>query len=247
MIKLERAPVPLELTPEEVERLTNEFVVNATPVWDLPFVKVALLSSSASKCAYCESKVDEESKYMEVEHFRCKSDFPDLVVSWENLLPSCKRCNGQKHAHNVDRDGMIIDPYSADPPRHLYLENYRLRPKDDLGRRTIETLYLNDSDRMVSVRFNIGETVATALENIRYRLEDYLESNASSRKRKQILRGLESLMDECQTSKEYSAVAASALLADPNFVWIKATLMGLDLWEDFDQSEQDARRIALMR
>ena len=183
---------------------------------------------------------------MEVEHFRCKSLFPDLVVTWDNLLPSCKRCNGQKHAYNVELDGMIIDPYLVEPSNHLYLQNYRLRARDDLGRRTIETLYLNDSDRIVIKRLHIGEKIASALEEIRDRLEEYIEGTQTIRKQNQIKRGVEKLLDECHPSKEYSAVAASSLLIDPNFLWIKERLETLNFWHEYQQKEDQARRAALL-
>ena len=35
---------------------------------------------------------------MEVEHFHPKSLYPNEVISWENLLPICKRCNSSKGA-----------------------------------------------------------------------------------------------------------------------------------------------------
>lgn len=114
---------------------------------------------------------------MEVEHFRCKNDFPHLVIEWDNLLPSCKRCNVQNHAYNVETEGMIIDPFSIEPRDHLYLQSYRLRWRDELGRRTVSTLYLNDSDRVVAKRFVIGEAISEVLEGLRELLEEYPESD----------------------------------------------------------------------
>ena len=42
-------------------------------------------------CAYCE-----EMTKVEVDHFRPKSEFPQLVYEWDNWLTSCHPCNHSK-------------------------------------------------------------------------------------------------------------------------------------------------------
>ena len=41
-------------------------------------------------------------------------DYPDEVVDWDNLLPSCKRCNTTKGTHDVVTEP-IINPFDIDP------------------------------------------------------------------------------------------------------------------------------------
>lgn len=246
VIKLQRAERPADLDADTVTSLTEEFIANQTSVWNKTYIKERLLQSSGNKCAYCENNILEESKYMEVEHFRCKDDFPHLVVEWDNLLPSCKRCNGRKSSHNVDTEGMIVDPYNDHPPRHMYLQNYRIYWRDELGRNTIDTLYLNDTDRMVLTRMRIGEGIARSLEVIRDTLERYIADDQRRQLRNRVVRGLEKLLNEAQPTSEYSATAATALLMDQNYRWIKDNLILLDLWGPLAPLEEVAVQGALI-
>ena len=43
-------------------------------------------------CCYCESKIKCTS-YPEIEHFKPKSEYPELCFDYNNLHYSCKRCN----------------------------------------------------------------------------------------------------------------------------------------------------------
>lgn len=225
--------------------LTWRFANSGATVWNVDFIKTPLLESSYQKCAYCETKLDEESKYMEVEHFRCKRDFPEKVVEWLNLLPSCKRCNGSKSDYNVEVEGQLINPYDQNPVDHIYLSNYRLRWRDDLGRRTIETIHLNDTERLVSVRLRVGESVAAALDVLRNSLEEYIDGPQTTRRRNQIVSGIRRLLELAQRQAEYSAVSATVLLRDPNYDWIKSRLVELGLWGDLHQLEEGAVPLCL--
>ena len=186
---------------------------------------------SNSKCAYCEVNIAEESKYMEVDHFKPKGVYPTLVVEWGNLLPSCKRCNIQKGTHDVITHGMIIDPTLNQPNSHLRLRDFRLRGKDPVGTQTIETLYLNDSERIVRKRFDVGEAIAMTLEKLRLTTEDYIVDPASVRRRNQIVRGIKELLLETYPSKEFSATAATVILANEDYVWIRERLDHAQLWD----------------
>ncbi len=136
MIKLIRPPAPDRLTPETVKELTEEFKSDSNKtVWNKDYIKKALLEMSHNKCCYCECKIDEESKYLEVEHFHPKSIYKDEVVVWDNLLPSCKRCNGRKG----DRDTLkepVINPAADEPKDHLWLKNYTFKNKTSIGKNT---------------------------------------------------------------------------------------------------------------
>ncbi|MDR6671394.1 hypothetical protein [Rhizobium sp. 1399] len=246
MIRLNRGNPPQELDATTVSDLTAEFAASGKSVWSQPYIREALLTLSRSKCAYCETKVNEESKYMEVEHFRCKDIHPDLVVEWDNLLPACKHCNGHKSTYDVDAEGMIADPFTTDPAIHFYFQNYRLRWRDDIGRRSIDTLYLNETTRLVSVRLRIGETVAQALETIRDQLEMYISGDQTTRRRNQITRGVKRLLEEAQPSAEFSALTATVLLTDPNYLWLKQNLSDLGLWQELAPFEAIALTIALL-
>lgn len=246
MINLDRPEAPVELDEATAAALSLKYQTDETSVWNATYIRTALLDSSRSKCAYCETKIDEESKYMEVEHFRCKADFPHMVVAWDNLLPSCKRCNGNKSAHNVEVDGMIVNPFERSPRAHLYLHNSRLRSRDEIGRNTVEALYLNEFDRLVAVRAAICDAVAASLEQIAELIEEYQAGNDGTRRRNRIVRGMEKLLREASPSAEYSATAATALLGDPDYTVVRAALQDLALWAPLQPLEDEARACALL-
>jgi hypothetical protein len=120
-----------------------------------------------------------------------------------------------------------------------------LRWRDDIGRRSIETLYLNDTDRVVGVRVKIGETIAKALEAIRASLEEYVAGKHTTRKRNTVTRGLEELLRQANPEAEFSALAATVVLSDPNYIWIKQNLVHLNLWTELAPLEAAAVGIAL--
>ena len=92
MIKLQREPKPEFLTKEKVSDLTAHFKANPkVTVWKHEEIGKILLKSSTNKCAYCECVLQIEDSYMQVEHFKDKDTYPDDVINWDNLLPSCER------------------------------------------------------------------------------------------------------------------------------------------------------------
>ena len=96
MIKLDLPPKPDQLTKEFQEIKTQEFLSSGKTknVWKIKWLKDAVYQMAFGKCCYSEIRLVEESKYMEVEHYAPKSIYPDKVMEWGNLLPSCKKCNG---------------------------------------------------------------------------------------------------------------------------------------------------------
>lgn len=243
MIKLNRNPAPTCLTPENIEMLITEFKKTKNSVWNIPELKSALLSSSHNKCAYCECNISEESKYMEVEHFKDKHSYPDKVVTWENLLPSCKRCNGTKGTHDVIREP-IVNSYNDNPKDHLAFRLYRLRALSPIGQNTIDVLRLNDNERVVKKRFEVGEALQFALETASTNLEAY-KLNNSTRNRNRLLEQLRLLLAECIETASYAATSATVLHSDPNYKFLKVELATLGLWDD-ELESLDKRSSALI-
>ena len=155
MIKLKRSKKPAELTPAIQKKLTEEYKKDGNSVWRKDYITKSLLQYSNNKCAYCECDITEESKYLEVEHFHHKDKYPDEVVKWTNLLPSCKKCNGTKGSHDTYKEP-IINPCDVNPQGALELKNYRLIGKNTLGKMTVSVLDLNNQDRHCKKRFEIG-------------------------------------------------------------------------------------------
>lgn len=245
MIRLERIFTPLCLAPSRVADLTAQYLANGAPVWNFDELKGALLRTSYGKCAYCECRLSEESKYVEVEHFFCKGLYARQVVEWENLLPSCKRCNGAKSGHDVGVEP-IVNPYIDDPADHLTFRLYQLRPASDKGRATLEVLDLNDSERVVKVRFEIGEAIQTSLSQAVEKLERYMEQQ-TTRRRNALLSHLRGLLDECQPSSDYSATSATVLHTDERYPELRSELMRLGLWDEQLKKLHSASALLVLR
>ncbi|MXV53320.1 HNH endonuclease [Pedobacter sp. HMF7647] len=244
MIKLSRDFTPTYLNPNKVIELTSLFVDTSKSVWNTPEIKESLLALSNDKCAYCECKLNYESNYLEVEHFEDKSHYPEKVVVWENLLPSCKRCNGSKGFHNVN-DEPIINPFVEDPKIHLRLRCYRLKGKTTLGQATIDVIDLNNSARSVYKRFEIGNAILETLEDIKYKIGCYREKQ-STRMKNKILGSTEALLLECQPTAAYTATSASVLHSNSDYVEIRNTLKSLEIWaQELEELHNNSKRFVL--
>lgn len=230
MIKITKKECPKELTEGLKRELTERFAEDGSSVWKQAFIEEALLESSNYKCVYCECRVDRESKYMEVEHFHDKKTYPEDVVMWDNLLPSCKRCNGHKSTFDT-KVNPFINPSSMNPKEHLILNSYRFYPLTKAAENTIEELMLNDSKRLVVQRFEITEAILLQLENIFTDTCEYkMGVRRHTRNKNKILSCLENLMNEGLPSSAYSATVATALVNNAKFILIKEILEAEGLW-----------------
>lgn len=230
MIKLNRYFTPTYLTPQVVQNLTEEFKQHETNVWNHEEIKDALLKLSHYKCAYCECDLSKESKYMEVEHFEDKKNNPNKVVKWDNLLPSCKRCNGSKSTHDVLTDP-IINPFISDPRQHLTLKLYRFKGLDNIGINTIDVIDLNHTTRATIKRFEIGNAILENLEHVKDSLRNFIDNPITRRKNK-VISQIEKLLLEAQPQSEYAATAATILQNESPFPAIKSEFQALGLWND---------------
>ena len=228
MIKLTRGAAPEKLTDQFVAEGTAKFKQTKASVWNVEWLKEALLDLSHKKCAYCEMDLKGESKYMEVEHFRDKGKYPDDVLKWENLLPSCKHCNGHKSTHDVV-DDPIINPFEDDPKEHIYLKSYLYKSKDDLGRSTIDVLDLNDSTRLVSVRCQLGTQLNKLLEERLNEIEDGLTKRDAKKKFQNKIR---ELLKMCLPEAAYAAVCATELMESVEYPQIVKLMKELGIWSD---------------
>jgi uncharacterized protein (TIGR02646 family) len=247
MILLKAVPRPAQLTDEVVRQLTELFKADKSQrVWDKLYIKEALLLMSHGKCCYCECKIDEESKYLEVEHYHPKDKYEDEVLAWENLLPACKRCNGKKRNHDSKIDP-IIHPVKTDPRQELAYSNYLFKSTTVLGQTTVDVLDLNDRKRLVDKRYSIGEKtkdmLAIAIDLIKSNDNFELSLNFQIR----VYNILRNIMREGQPNSAYSAVVATAILTGDAYHTIKQTLSNLSLWDvDMQQLETELYNIAYL-
>ena len=230
MIRLTRFPKPTYLTNEKVQELTQIFKDEEKNVWNNDLIKIPLLQSSHNKCAYCECNLKEESKYMEVEHFEDKKNNPDRVIEWDNLLPSCKRCNASKSTHDVISEP-IVNPYTDDPKEHFILRPYRFKYKSEKGKNSIEVNDLNNSERLVIVRFAIGNKLEETIENAKEKYQLYMENPITGRKNK-FINIIKGLLRECQPESIYSATTSTILHTNDTFNDLVQNLKDNSLWDE---------------
>jgi uncharacterized protein (TIGR02646 family) len=121
-------------------------------------VRAALNAAFGGKCAYCESRIDA-TQPTAIEHYRPKGGVETstqkikpgyywLASTWENLLPSCTRCNSAEKLDHYDgvtrksgkgnwfplkdealrantpgaevhEEPLLLHPYHDEPERHL--------------------------------------------------------------------------------------------------------------------------------
>lgn len=247
MIKLIRLYTPVKLTPAFVADRTKVYKTTGEAVWNIGWLKEALCGLSHDKCAYCECSIKNGSNYMEVEHFEDKNHNPDKVMQWDNLLPSCKHCNGHKSTHDVIKEP-IVNPFIDDPHNHLYFQRYRYKSKDEKGRFTIEALELNDDERnLVGVRYEIGNGLEKLIENLHERYNTY-KKNGSPISRNRLLSLLGEILRQCQPESEYSALCATVLHTNDVYMYLKSILQSDGLWTaEYDKMDKTSSALCLLK
>lgn len=247
MIKLNRKHTPIKLTPTFIKEKTAEYKAKKTNVWNIDWLKESLMDLSNNKCAYCECSLIKESNYMEVEHFEDKHQYPDNVMNWDNLLPSCKHCNGHKLTHDV-RIEPIVNPFVDNPNEHLYFQYYRYKAKDIKGENTISVLDLNDGERrLVDTRFEIGNALQELLDEQLIKLESY-QKNPTVKKKNKLLGSVINIIRQCLPESEYSALCATVLHSCDEYQKLKTDMRNCGLWtQDLDSYDKISRNICLFK
>lgn len=242
MIRLTLPDKPEELTEEKEAELVFEYKQTGKAVWKKKFITEPLLEMSNGKCAYSEQKLNSESAYMQVEHFKHKKQYPDLVVRWGNLLPSCQKCNDTKQTWDVMAEP-IVNPLTDTPAEHLYVKAFRFYKKDDKGKNTIDAVALNDRAHFAEPRATIGFRIAEEISSLYEAIQD---ANTYRKKRNYVNR-IKSVMNECGPKHVYSAVLSTFLLYElDTYESLKQYLKGHDLWDDeFEEIESLLHSIAM--
>lgn len=239
MIKLTAHSVPKQLTAKKISDAIVKYRGTQKSVWNIKWLKEALLKESSGKCAYCEMPLTVESNYMEVDHFHCKNDFDHLILEWDNLLPSCKHCNGSKGEHNVLTQGAIVDPYVDKPGVHFRLsDSYRYVGKTAEGNLSRIVLGLNDTRRCVAVRCDIGNTVIESLDILLRNCKKSPSPTANDLD--DIRRGLLGLLNQADPTKQYAATVATVLKRNSDYKLIRRFLTNHGRWDVYLSSLQKA-------
>lgn len=243
MIKLELPPEPPELTAQKAQ-LTAEYRNKKKAVWREgevgETIKRVLCEMTHNKCAYSEAPLGENGNPWDVEHFYLKDLYPEKVVEWGNLLPSCKICNSRKGKLDVGKTP-IVNPLRDDPKDYLYVKVFRYRACDEggVGQRTIDVLKLNDRHQFGKPRFMAAQYIVEELERV-LRQADVTADH--------LLRGdVLQLMEEAGPSHSYSAVIATHLLYEHDgLAELEALLCERGVWdEDLEEAKQALVSVAM--
>lgn len=168
-------------------------------------IKSLLVPGLDTKCAFCES-MPNESGYIEIEHFLPKAIYPNKTYSWQNLLPSCKRCNLKKLSLDTGKFP-IVKPDEEDPDDYFTYNNIKMVVKVDSldkekAERTITKLDLNQY-RLIRPRSELLVALVTfesELEDALVELSKAKNLNKKSRLLNNILESLDQI-DELKKQK----------------------------------------------
>jgi uncharacterized protein (TIGR02646 family) len=132
--------------------------------WFSPVISgLRTMSGPGERCMWCSG-----SEAAEVEHFRPKSSFPALALTWRNLLWSCGICNHCKYSRFPSKGdvGFLLDPTKDDAWDYFFIDEFgnltaRWRPD------------LNDYDPRAAATINVLSLDREALQQSRqHRLRD---------------------------------------------------------------------------
>ena len=227
MRKIELCNAPNELTPQVVQFLTDEFRMSGKAVWQKDYIKKTLLSMTNSKCIYSEVKLGENSTCEEVDHFYPKSIYPEKVVEWGNLMPSCRICNAKKG--NVDPNKVdLINPYIDNPSDFITFSGFICVAihNNSKGKNSINYFNLNNS-HFVRPREN---QIRKNEERLALLVDELSEGLFADKSIKRFLARFTTILQSAQPEEQYSVCIGIALLMNNNYAKIKNELISKGLW-----------------
>ena len=187
---------------------------------------------------------------MHIEHYHDKDTYPDEVVAWENLLPSCAHCNKKKSKHDTYKEP-IVDPTKNDPKKIFYMKSYRYcsydKKTNSLGRTSIAVLGINDTEEKVKLRFAIGNKLNEEIDKL---YEDAIELGdeilTNTRKRNRIINGCINNLRLCTRTSRFGASMATTLQENDEYHELRKLLKKYDIWSDsMEQLHKEALEICL--
>ena len=234
MIKLTLPPRPAFLTDAFVNRQTEKSKAdNSVRVWDIKALKEALLTASHNKCSFSEVILNQEGKYMQVEHFYPKSKYPEKVLEWGNLLPCLNVCNSRKRDLDPSRHPMV-NPFFDNPKDFFYIENGRICALDSKNKKAINTLEAYDLNNPGQLRIPRLRSI-NKVKEILLMIKDTFPQNTLIGKNR-----LKAILRDCGKTYEYSAAKSTAVLEDNNYRIMKEILTERGEWdEDLRILEED--------
>ncbi|MBQ7291289.1 MAG: TIGR02646 family protein [Clostridia bacterium] len=185
-------------------------------------IQELLFACNHHKCAFCECKPGETSN-IEVEHFEPKSIYPDLAFEWDNLLPSCRKCNEAKSDHDT-RTSPIINPAKEDPEMLLTYDSLRIVPLQGSGQEkkadnTITVCNLN-CNRLYNARAELLISVTEYMDELKNKFEWIEEADTQQKRRVRITKlsnSIEIIDSMLRTDQPFSAYCKWLVTTFPEY------------------------------
>ena len=211
--------------------------------WNKELIKNTLLEETHNKCCYCETSVGREASYMEVEHFKPKKLYPDDVLTWDNLMCACSRCNRNKQDHDVVREN-IVNPFVDRPNEHIRLTaSLNLAGITPRGERSVEVLDLNNLQKMYHPRCEILKALDEKIHGLFRDLNILLTQNIV-----RVRNTVKDILEQCQPDSKYSAFCATIVTTSSDFKSVVNAMKRCGKFTpDMDDLLQIAQNNALQR
>jgi len=152
------------------------------------------MTGPGQRCMFCSG-----SESTDVEHYKPKSVFPDLALTWENYLWSCTPCNrgkGNRFPPQTEPGGMLVNPVEENAWDFFFIDEFGLltpvwdkkagTPDEravstmeilDLNREAVQEtrlFRLNDLKRQVSESLALFKSGTLSRQMMRQRLDEWL-------------------------------------------------------------------------
>ena len=166
-------------------------------------IKNQLFFYEPMKCCFCEC-IPSEGGHVEVEHYHPKSLYPKETFEWDNLLPICRICNGNKSALDTIVTP-IVHPVINDPEEYFTYDFLRIiasetAPDVEMANLTIhetEGLDLNNT-RLILPRSALLASLHS-YENELLRFTEEFNASVQKAKKLRMIAHLSSSLDSINT------------------------------------------------
>ncbi|HLP92885.1 MAG TPA: HNH endonuclease signature motif containing protein [Saprospiraceae bacterium] len=247
MRKILPPPEPEKLKREKTELLKK--IENGQCPWRYKYIAGPLFEACNKRCAYCgnsinypkikelrDDYVEFEEKYLNIDHFIARVQMPDKAIDWDNLVPSCPKCNNLKRDHDVIRFKILM-PYFDDAMKcftisnGVFRVNYQNTDTDLLEKANMTFSLFNYQSRIVihiSKQFSLIVGELTEILKLTNNKKSELENNNRA-VLNEIYERLTPILEMGKSSSKWGEIFATFILQDISFHNILSTLKVLNL------------------
>ena len=120
---------------------------------------------------------------------------------------------------------------------------------EEIVRRTIDVLELNNTENVVMLRFKIGEALIQEIQDIyEFAIENKDILCSKTVKRNRVLRGCRNILKKGTKDAEYAAFMSSIIMGDSYYKKLRELLKELNLWDDeLQELDEEVDKIKLQR